>query len=62
MLLGYAVVHATYAVVGVQVPYVLEPGLLLGCVAVALVVAVLASLPPARRAGGLTIIRALQYE
>ncbi len=62
MLLGYAVMHASYAVVGMQIPYVLEPALLLGCVGMALVVAVLASLPPARRAGQLTIIRALQYE
>jgi len=37
-------------------------GLLVGCVGMALVVGVLASLPPARRAGRLRIIRALQYE
>jgi ABC-type lipoprotein release transport system permease subunit len=40
----------------------LEPGLLIGGVVVALVLAGLASLPPARRAGRLQIIRALQYE
>jgi len=51
-----------YAVSGMRIPYEFEPALLLGCVGVALVVAVLASLPPARRAGRLTIIRALQYE
>ncbi|MBN2561800.1 MAG: ABC transporter permease [Phycisphaerae bacterium] len=62
VLLGYAVSHSHYAIVGVKVPYVFEPALIVGCVAVALVVAVLASLPPARRAGRLTIIRALQYE
>ncbi len=62
MLLGYAVIHASYAIVGMQIPYVLEPTLLLGCVGISLIVAVLASLPPARRAGRLTIIRALQYE
>ena len=61
-LLGYAVSNATYAIVGLHIPYVLEPGLLIGGVVVALVVAVLASLPPARRAGRLQIIRALQYE
>ena len=61
-LLGYAVSNATYAIVGLHIPYVLEPGLLIGGVFVALVVAVLASLPPARRAGRLSIVRALQYE
>lgn len=61
-LLGYAVSNATYAIVGLEIPYVLEPGLLIGGVVVALAVAGLASLPPARRAGRLTIIRALQYE
>jgi putative ABC transport system permease protein len=61
-LLGYAVSNASYATIGVQIPYVLEPGLLIGGIVVALVVAGLASLPPARRAGQLQIIRALQYE
>jgi putative ABC transport system permease protein len=61
-LLGYAVSNATYATVGLPIPYVLEPGLLIGGVVVALVVAGLASLPPARRAGRMQIIRALQYE
>ena len=62
VLLGYAMTNANYAIVGVEIPYVLEPALLLGCVGMALVVAVLASWPLARRAGRLTIIRALQYE
>ncbi len=62
ILLGYATARASHAVVGLNVPYVLEPALLIGCAGMALVVAVLASLPPARRAGRLTIIRALQYE
>ena len=62
LLLGYAVTHSNYTIVGLRVPYVLETGLLVGCVVVALAIAVLASLPPARRAGRLTIIRALQYE
>jgi putative ABC transport system permease protein len=62
VLVGYAMTNAYYPVVGLRVQYVLEPVLLVGCVAVALAVAVLASLPPARRAGRLTIIRALQYE
>jgi putative ABC transport system permease protein len=61
-LLGYAVSNASYATIGVHIPYVLEPGLLIGGIIVALVVAGLASLPPARRAGRLQIIRALQYE
>jgi putative ABC transport system permease protein len=61
-LLGYAVSNATYATVGLPIPYVLEPGLLIGGIVVALMVAGLASLPPARRAGRLSIIRALQYE
>ena len=60
--LGYAVSNATHAIVALHIPYVLEPGLLIGGVVLALVVAVLASLPPARRAGRLRIIRALQYE
>lgn len=62
VLLSYAMTNANYAVSGMRIPYEFEPALLLGCVGVALVVAVLASLPPARRAGRLTIIRALQYE
>jgi putative ABC transport system permease protein len=61
-LLGYGMTNANYAVNGMKIPYALEPALLLGCIGMALVVAVLASLPPARRAGRLTIIRALQYE
>lgn len=62
LLLGYAMSNATYAIVGMRIPYVLEPRLLIGGIVVALVVAVLASLPPARRAGRLSIIRALRYE
>ena len=61
-LLGYAMTNANYVIIGMRTQYVLEPALLLGCVGMALVVAVAASLPPARRAGRLTIIRALQYE
>ena len=53
---------ANYAVTGIRIPYVLESSLLVGCVVMALVVAVLACVPPARRAGRLKIIRALQYE
>lgn len=62
ILLGYAVTSANHAIVGLRIPYVLESTLLAACVFMALVVAMLASLPPARRAGRLTIIRALQYE
>ena len=62
VMLGYAVSRASYPIVGVNIPYVLEPALLLGCVVMALVISVLAALPPARRAGRLTIIRALQYK
>jgi putative ABC transport system permease protein len=62
VLMGYATTSATYAVSGVPVPYVLEPALLAGCAAMALLVAVLASLAPARRAARLSIVRALQYE
>ena len=54
--------NATYAIVGIQVPYVLEPGLLIGSIVGALVVAGLASLPPARRAGRRNIISALRYD
>jgi putative ABC transport system permease protein len=62
VLMGYATTSATYTVSGVPVPYVLEPALLAGCAAMALLVAVLASLAPARRAARLSIVRALQYE
>ncbi len=61
-LLGYAVSNATYATVGLPIPYVLEPELLIGGVIVALVVAVLASLTPAWRAGRLNVTHALRYE
>jgi len=62
VLLGYLVTEANEPIVGIRIPYVLEPTLLAGSVVIALVLAVLASLGPARRAGRLTIIRALQYE
>lgn len=62
VLIGYAAVHANYAIIGFHIPYTPEPILLLCCVAMTLAVAVLASLLPARRAGRLPIIRALQYE
>jgi putative ABC transport system permease protein len=61
-LLGFAVSSATDATVGLHIPYRLEPALLIGGVVVALAVAVLAALPPARRAAQLRIIHALQYE
>ena len=62
VLFGYVVTHASYSVVGIRIPYTFDLWLLLGSVAMALVVAVLAALPPARWAGRLTIIRALQHE
>jgi putative ABC transport system permease protein len=62
VLLSLAAIHAHYALVGLRISYGLEPALLIGCVAMALIVAVAASLPAARRAGRLAIIRALRYE
>jgi len=62
VVLSIAMSHANYQVVGVRIPYVLESTMLLGCVAMALVVAVLAALPPAYRASRLRIIHALQHE
>ena len=62
VLLGLAVSHATYTVSGMEISYRLEWSLLVGCVALSLVLAVLASWIPARRASRLTVITALQYE
>ncbi len=62
ILLGCAMTSASYATVGSRIPYRLEPTLLLACAIMALVVAALAALPPAHRAGRLKIIRALHYE
>ncbi|MGD8450860.1 MAG: FtsX-like permease family protein [Phycisphaerae bacterium] len=62
VLVSYAAVRTHLAIAGARIAYVLEPTLLLGCAAMAVGVAVLASLPAARRAARLTITRALQYE
>ena len=62
ILLGYAVIYANDPITGIDIPKVLSIPLVLGCVAVALIVSVLAALFPARQASRLNIIRALQYE
>jgi len=62
VLLGYLVNQANEPIVGMRIPYVLEPTLIVGSVAMALVLSVAASWGPARRAGRLTIVKALQYE
>ena len=55
-------IYANDPITGIDIPKVLSIPLVLGCVAVALIVSVLAALFPARQASRLNIIRALQYE
>ena len=54
--------RATYSLLGQQVEFRIDPALVIGSFAVALVIAVLAAYLPARRATRLEVVRALQYE
>ena len=54
--------RATYWLLGQQVEFRIDPVLVVGSFAVALVIAVLAAYLPARRATRLEVVRALQYE
>jgi putative ABC transport system permease protein len=60
--LAYLMNLATYPLMGQLVPFRLDPTLLAGCLLVALVITMLAAWLPARRAGRLRVIEALQYE
>jgi putative ABC transport system permease protein len=62
ILLTYLMNLASAALIGHPVPFTLEVDFVVGCAAVALVAALLAAWWPARRAGRLQVIRALQYE
>src|SRR5262245_43505083 len=60
--MAYLMNVATHPLVGHVIAFRLNPGFVAGCAAVALAVAVLASLLPARRAARLHVIQALHYE
>jgi putative ABC transport system permease protein len=62
IFLAYLMNLSTEAVLGQALAFHLDVGLVAGCFVAALVVAVLASLLPARRAARLQVIQALQYE
>jgi putative ABC transport system permease protein len=62
IVLAYLMNLATYPLTGNAVPFRLHAGLILGALAAAPAIAVLASLIPARRAVRLRVIEALQYE
>jgi putative ABC transport system permease protein len=62
IVLAYLMNLTTEAIVGQAVAFHLDPGLIAGCFLVALGIAVLAALVPARRAARLRVIHALQYE
>ena len=62
IVLAYLINLATYPLTGNAVPFHLHGGLILGALAAAPAIAVLASLLLARRAARLRVIEALQYE
>jgi putative ABC transport system permease protein len=62
VLVAWAMYAATYPLSGHQPVFALHPTFIAGCAVVALVVAVLASFLPARRAARLQVIQALHYE
>jgi putative ABC transport system permease protein len=62
LLLSYALVVSTYPVTGIHLDYDMHATMLIGCPMVAVVIAVAAALPPARRAARLNVVAALQYE
>jgi putative ABC transport system permease protein len=60
--MSYIMNLATRPLIGHEIPFRVSPGFVAGCAGLALVVAVLASLLPARRAARLHVIQALHYE
>src|SRR5262249_6731156 len=62
ILLAWIMNRATHPVLGQWVAFHLDVPFVLGCFAVALVIAVLAAWFPARRAARLRVVQALQYE
>jgi putative ABC transport system permease protein len=62
VVLAWLMNAATYSFSGHRIEFTLRVGFMAGCAGVALVVALLAALLPARRAAGLRIIEALHYE
>jgi len=61
-LIGYLLNLLTYPLSGHPVEFVLRPQILLGSLAVSFVIVLLAAFIPARRAAGLNIVEAIQYE
>jgi putative ABC transport system permease protein len=62
VVLAWLMNAATYSFSGHRIEFTLRVGFMVYCAAVALTVALLAALLPARRAAGLRIIEALHYE
>ena len=60
--MSYIMNLATRPLIGHVIPFRVSPGFVAACAGLALVVAVLASLLPARRAARLHVIQALHYE
>src|SRR5262249_29452402 len=60
--MAYVMNLATHPLIGHVMAFRLSPPFIAGCVALAVVVAVLAAVLPARRAARLQIIQALHYE
>jgi putative ABC transport system permease protein len=60
--MAYLSNRATYALLGSRVEFRVDPGLVVGCFVVALLIAVAAAYLPARRAARLPVVQALQYE
>ncbi|MCZ6698652.1 MAG: FtsX-like permease family protein, partial [Planctomycetota bacterium] len=59
---AYLLHVSNYPLIGVRYDFSLQWPLLCGCLAAALIITVMAAMFPARRAGGLSVIEALQYE